>query len=240
MTGEFAMPTTTEPKIDPRNWLEAREHYGLTYRQWRFCTAYAGEAECRMHKAAALSYGKADGLLTEGGSMDYYVARSIATQNLKIPKIQQCIQDLMGTVVMKPNEVMHRLSKLASANMAELLQVNEDGTAKLDMAKAVARGAMYVVKKMNFDSFGNLKSIEVHDAFAALTKLGQHYKLFDRTREQQIDPKDLARELLDDLRAKHEDIPDHMLIAKVLDRFSGSGVTESDLVEVDNTNGPAS
>jgi phage terminase small subunit len=221
-----------EKKGDPRDYADAKKLYDLTFKQWRFCMAYIGEAECVAYKAAAMTYGKADGIDTEGGSMTYLVAKSVGLQNMKKPNIQACIQDLLGVAVMQPNEVMHRLSKMASANIAELLDVDPlTGTAKLNLEKAMSRGAMYLVKKLNFDSFGNLKSVEIHDSFAALGKIGQHYKLFDRNREAQIDPKDLARELLDDLRARHEEIPDAMLIAKVLDRFSGSGVTESDLVD---------
>lgn len=221
-----------ENKHDPRIYMEAKEQYALTYKQWRFGMVYCSEAECIAHKAAALTYGKADGLDTEGGSMPYKVANAIGYQNMQKPNIQLFIQDLLGVSVMKPNEVMARISKMASANISELLDVDPStGQATLNLKKAMSRGAMYLVKKLNFDTYGNLKSIEIHDSFAALGKMGQHYKLFDRHREAQPDARELARELLDDLRAKHEELPDHILIEKVLNRFSGSGVTESDLVE---------
>ena len=219
-------------KKDPRIFLEARDQYQLSYKQWRFAILYCGECECIAYKAASKSYGNADGLIPDGGSMDLQVARSIGVQNMKKPNILACIQDLMGITMMQPNEVMHRLTKMASANLSEMLTIDQiTGKASLDLLKAQDHGVMALIKKLNFDAFGNLKSIEIHDAFAALGKIGQHYKLFDRQREAQLEPRDLARELLDDLRAKHEGIPDHMLIAKVLDRFSGSGVTESDLIE---------
>ncbi len=217
---------------DPWNYHEAKETYALTFKQWKFCKVYCTDAECVGYRAAALSYGKADGLESDGGSMSYKIATAIGYENMQKPNIQLCIQDMLGVSVMKPNEVMHRISKMASANIAELLDVDKDtGQATLNLKKAMARGAMFLVKKLNFDSFGNIKSIEVHDSFAALTKLGQHHKLFDRTREAQPDARELARELLDDLRSRHEDLPDHVLIEKVLGRFSGSGVTVSDLVD---------
>lgn len=221
----------TFKKKDPRNFMDAREQYGLSHKQWKFCILYCGEAECSPSRAAAWSYGNADGLVSEGGSMEQMMAGSVGSQNMKKPAIQACIQDLMGISVMTSNEVMHRISKMASANLSELLDIGDDGKAIVNLKKAQQRGAMYLIKKLNFDSFGNLKSMELHDSFAALTKLGQHHKLFDRTREVTVDSRDLARELLDDLRAKHEDIPDSMLVQKVLERFSGSGVTESDLIE---------
>lgn len=218
-------------KVNPLVYSEARDYYALTYKQWRFCIVYAGEAECQHARAAALTYGKGDGLQSEGGSMDYKTANAVGYQNLQKPNIQLCINDILGETVMKPNEVMHRLSKMASANISELIDIDAAGNATLNLKKAQSRGAMYLVKKLNFDMHGNLKSIEIHDSFAALAKLGQHHKLFDRNREAQMDPRDLARELLDDLRAKHEELPDHVLIEKVLARFSGSGVTASDLVD---------
>ena len=220
-------------KKDPRVYLEARDQYDLSFKQWRFCMEYCTTSECVAYRAAARSYGKADGLVHEGGSMEYTMAKSIGAQNIRKPNIQACIQDILGISVMQPNEVMSRLTKMAGANITEMLDVDPvTNKATLNLSKAMSRGAMYLIKKLNFDSFGNLKSIEIHDSFAALGKIGQHYKLFDRHREAQLEPRDLARELLDDLRAKHEGIPDHMLISKVLERFSGSGVTESDLVDV--------
>lgn len=218
-------------KKDPRIYLEARDQYQVTHKQWTFCMKYIGEAECIGWKAACLSYGKADGITTDGGSMDMLTAKSIACQNLQKPNIRALLQDLMGVVAMGPNEVLHRISVMARANFTDMVDIDETGKPTLNLSKANKSGAMLLIKKMNLDSFGNLKSIELHDSFAALTKMGQHHKVFDRNREATIEPRDLARELLDDLRAKHENIPDHMLIAKVLERFSGSGVTESDLIE---------
>lgn len=223
-------------KSDPRIYLDAREQYGLSYKQWKFCILYCGEAECMAHRAAARSYGSADGLVSEGGSMKMDMAQSIGSQNMKKPNIRACIQDMMGITVMSANETMHRLTKMASANLSELIDVDENGKAVVNLKKARERGAMYLIKKLNFDSFGNLKSLELHDSFAALTKIGQHHKLFDRSREEKIDPKDLARELLDDLRAKHDGISDSVLVTKVLERFAGSGVTESDLMDSPESN----
>lgn len=222
-------------KKDPRIYKNARDAYDLSLKQWKFCMAYCGEAEFKAYRAAAMTYGNADGLVEEGGSMSKDLAKSIGFQNIRKPHMAQCIQDMLSAGTMSPNEVMNRLSKMASSNVTSMLDV--DPTTKkatLNLKKAVEEGATYAIKKLNFDSFGNLKSIELHDAFAALTKIGQHHKLFDRQRESPLEPRELARELLDDLRAKHEEIPDHMLIAKVLERFSGSGVTESDLIEVEN------
>lgn len=222
-----------DKKKDPRIYENAKEVYKLSMKQWRFCMVYCQEAEFKAHLAAALTYGKADGLEENGGSMPTALAHNIGYQNIRKPNISACIQDILGIACMTPNEVMNRLSKMASANMSDLMDVDPvTNKATLNLNKAIARGATYIIKKLHFDSFGNLKSLELHDAFAALGKIGQHHKLFDRNRETPMEPRELARELLDDLRARHEEIPDHMLVQKVLDRFSGSGVTESDLIEV--------
>lgn len=227
----FGVDAQQFKKKDPRSYMDAKEQYGLSYKQWLFCIQFVGDAECVGWKAACRSYGKADGIDTEGGSMKLEVAKAIGVQNLQKPNIVACIQDLMGILSMSSNEVLHRISTIARANFTDLIDIGEDGKPALNLSKATKQGAMLLVKKINLDSFGNLKSIELHDSFAALTKMGQYHKLFDRNRETPIDAKDLARELLDDLRAKHEDIPDHMLVTKVLERFSGSGVTQSDLIE---------
>jgi phage terminase small subunit len=228
---------TDNKKKDPRIYLDAKDLYGLSLKQWKFAISYCGESECNPTRAAAWSYGKADGLVSEGGSMELDMAKSIGFQNMKKANIRSCIQEIMGVTVMQPNEVMHRMTKMAMANLDDMIDIDPTtGTGKLNLAKARKLGSMGLIKKLNFDAFGNLKSLELHDAFAALGKLGQHHKLFDRSREAQVEPRDLARELLDELRAKHENIPDHMLIAKVLERFSGSGVTESDLIDTPQAN----
>jgi hypothetical protein len=222
---------------DPTDYFTARETYALTRKQWLFCMKFVGEAECVGWKAAALTYGNADGVVGDGGSMEKGSAISIATQNMKKPNIVLCIQDLMGKVAMSANEVLLRLSKISRANIDDMLDIDpETGKGSLNLRKARSAGAMFLIKKLNFDAFGNIKTIEMHDAFAALTKMGQHHKLFDRNRENVPDAKDLARELLDDLRAKHEGISDALLVQKVLERFSGSGVTESDLIEAPDQN----
>ena len=218
-------------KRNPAVYLEAKDQYQVSYKQWLFCIKYVTEAECIGWKAAALSYGKADGIIADGGSMELLTAKSIAAQNLRKSNVRALLQDLMGDVSMTANEVLHRISTIARANFTDLVDIDETGKPTLNLAKASKSGAMLLIKKMNLDAFGNLKSVELHDSFAALTKMGQHHKVFDRNREATIEPRDLARELLDDLRAKHEDIPDHLLVMKVLERFSGSGVTESDLIE---------
>lgn len=224
---------------DPLNYLVAMEDYEVSRKQWEFAVKYCGECECTAWRAAALTYGKKDGIIEEGGSMKKAVALSIGFQNMQKPHIRLLIQDMMGEMVMKPNEVLHRISTMARANFLDLVDIDpETKQPKINLAKAQKKGAMLLIKKMTLDSFGNLKSIELHDAFAALTKLGQHHKVFDRQRETVIDPKDLARELLDDLRAKHEQLPDSILIEKVLARFSGSGVTESDLIDGESSSGP--
>lgn len=224
-------------RTDPRNWLDAKEAYQLSHKQWLFGMKYVGDCELVGWRAASQTYGEADGIVEEGGSMTRVVATSIAAQNLKKSNIIAFIQDLMGISAISPNETLHRISKIARANFNDLMDIDPTtGKPVLNLKKAQDAGAMCLVKKLHFDSFGNLKSVELHDAFQALTKMGQHHKLFDRNREETIDPKDLARELLDDLRAKHEDIPDHMLLAKVLQRFSGSGVTESDLIDSPESN----
>ena len=228
------MQGVTNDKFKKRNpsiYLEAKDQYQVSHKQWLFCMKYVGEAECIAWKAAALSYGKADGIIEDGGSMDINMAKSIGAQNVKKPNVRALLQDLMGEVAMTSNEVLHRISTIARANFTDLVDIDDTGKPMLNLKKATKSGAMLLIKKMNLDSFGNLKSIELHDSFAALTKMGQHHKVFDRNREATIEPRDLARELLDDLRAKHENIPDHLLVQKVLERFSGSGVTESDLIE---------
>jgi hypothetical protein len=224
-----------EKRKDPRTYENAKEVYGLSHKQWKFCMVYCHEAEFIAYRAAAWTYGNCDGLLSEGGSMADDMAKGIAYQNMHKPHIAACIQDIIGVGSMTPGEVMNRLTKMASANFTDILDIDPvTNKTTVNLNKAIKRGATYIIKKLNFDSFGNLKSVELHDAFAALAKIGQHHKLFDRQRETPLEPRELARELLDDLRAKHEDIPDHMLVSKVLERFSGSGVTESDLVEIQN------
>src|SRR5678815_5092818 len=106
----FGVPMSKFEKKDPRDYMVAKEQYGLSHKQFMFGILYVGECECVGWKAASRSYGKADGITTEGGSMDQNTAKSIAIQNLKKPNMVAFIQDLMGLSLIHISEPTRLLS----------------------------------------------------------------------------------------------------------------------------------
>ena len=194
---------------------------------------YCGEAEFSASRAAAMTYGKCDGIEEEGGSMAYNTAKSIGAQNMAKVNIQECISDILQVTTMPKEEVLNRISKMASANVDDMLDIDPTtGKATLNLYKAKQRGALFLLKKINYDTFGNIKSVEMHDSFAALVKLGQHHRLFDRQQERPLDAREEAKALLEELRDKHgHQFDDHILVEKVVAQYSNKGITANDLVE---------
>lgn len=230
---------------DPREWCFAKRYYNLTIKQWKFAMLYVGECNFDSTQAILRSYGNEKPFACDEftvpeeqrNTMTYVAAKSMGSQNLAKVNIQECISDLLQVTSMPKDEVLNRISKMARGDVGDVIQIDASGKPTIDLKKAKEKGALYLIKKLNFDSMGNLKSIEMHDSFAALVKLGQHHKLFDRQAEQPVDPRVLARELLEELRFKYEDrLPETVIMQKVIERFGSQGVTEHDLIEAPDNN----
>lgn len=105
-------------------------------------------------------------------------AAVIAYENLRKPKIRAAIDQRLNEMAMPANEVLKRLGDFARASMADFLDFDEVGIPFLDLKKAKDRGVLHLIKKLNYDKDGALRSIELHDSRAATVDLGRVHGLF--------------------------------------------------------------
>jgi len=108
-------------------------------------------------------------------------AYSIGWENLRKPDIAALVRQKMTEQVMSSDEVLARLSQMASGNLIDILSDDDE----FDLTVAREKNMTHLVKKIKRRQFtdkdGNTTretEIELHDAQAALVHLGKHYKLF--------------------------------------------------------------
>lgn len=142
-------------------------------------------------------------------------ARSIGSENLTKPDIQDEIRRRIEEQAMSANEVLLRLADMARGDMGDFLDIGSRGFV-IDLEGANEKGLTKLIKKVKQRTTinrtttqnGNETETEVHDmeielydAQAALVQLGRHHGLFvDRqevTRKSYhvtLDGEDLADE----------------------------------------------
>jgi hypothetical protein len=112
--------------------------------------------------------------------------------------IRAAIAARLAGAAMGADEALARLAEIASADMADFLTIAQDGSYKLDLAKAEAAGKLHLIRKLTPTRYG--VAIELHNALAALTLLGKYHGLFvDR---HEVSGNAALPVLTDDARAK--------------------------------------
>lgn len=126
-----------------------------------------------------------------GYSGSYATLRSIGSENLTKPNIQEQIQERMSSVAMESDEVLARLADMARSfditeyvELRETYAVNSKGdeyfsgyALKIDFKALQADGYGHLIKKIKQNGSGGIE-IEWHDQMAALVHVGKHHKLF--------------------------------------------------------------
>jgi phage terminase small subunit len=159
----------------------------LTLKQRKFCLAYVGEANGNGVESCRLAGYKGN---------DVTLA-AVAYENLNKPQIQAYISELrvqaekkLGAKVLSAAEVLAGLTRIASADVAEVFEA--DGS--FDLASAKRRGVSRLIKSMAFDKdTGRLTKLELHNAHGAHVDLGKYHKLFT-DRVEIVKPAEAARE----------------------------------------------
>ena len=108
-------------------------------------------------------------------------AYSIGWENLRKPEIKSLIQERMAEYVMSANEALARLSQMASGNLIDVLNTDDE----FDFELARDKGMTHLVKKIKRRQFtdkdGNTTrdtEVELYDAQSALITLAKYHKLF--------------------------------------------------------------
>jgi phage terminase small subunit len=121
-----------------------------------------------------------------------------AYENLRKPKIQARIQELMKEKVMSQDEVLARLAAQARASHYPFIRIDQDGFVYFDFSDPDAVRHLHLIKKIKSKRQrqvrgrgedaetweGEWVEVELHDSQKALELIGKHYSLFvDRDKE---------------------------------------------------------
>ena len=125
-------------------------------------------------------------------------AAVIAHENLRKPKIQARIKQLMNEKIMSQEEVMARLAAQARASHYPFIDVDAEGFIYFDFSDPDAIKHLHLIKKIKSkrqrlvrgrgddaeEWEGEWVEVELHDSQKALELIGKHYNLFvDRDKE---------------------------------------------------------
>lgn len=149
----------------------------LTYKQRLFVEAYLGEANGNGAEAARIA--------------GYRDCRVAPTRLLANASIQAAISRRVASAALTANEVLARISDLASASLGDFLDIDEHGH-RVTLLKGKRRGRLHTLKKIKvksrtFTARGDEgptteveTEIELHDPQAALDKLAKYHGLYAR------------------------------------------------------------
>lgn len=125
-------------------------------------------------------------------------AAVIAHENLRKPKIQACIKELMNEKLMEQEEVLARLADQARATHFHFIRINPDGFIEFDFSDPEAKKHFHLIKKIKTKRQRQIMGgkndpqtwehewveVELHDPQRALELIGKHHNLFvDRDKE---------------------------------------------------------
>ena len=104
-------------------------------------------------------------------------ARSIGSENLTKPYIQEEIQRRLDEICMTSDEVLTSLAEIGRADISDFIELDDTGHIKqFDFGKAQKAGKLHLLKSITPTANG-LK-IELHDRMKALELIGKHHELF--------------------------------------------------------------
>jgi phage terminase small subunit len=152
---------TRAQAFDQRDPADGESARSLTYKQRLFISYYLGEAGGNATRAAALA--------------GYSIPGVQGYENLKKPYIRALIDAKVGAVAMGADEVLARLSEIASADMADFVSEDEDGRVRVDLGKARDRGKTHLIRALKPTAHG--LAVELHSASDALEKLARFHRL---------------------------------------------------------------
>lgn len=138
---------------------------GLTYKERQFVANYLGE-----------SAGNATDAARRAG---YCHPMQTSNRLLRKADIRAAIDATLDEAALKTDEILSRLSDIASIDMMDFVTIDEEGRHKIDLAKIKKRRRGHLIKKLTPTKYG--LGIELHDAQAALEKLGRYRRLFGDT-----------------------------------------------------------
>lgn len=135
----------------------------LTYKQRLFVSYYLGE-----------SGGNATDAARRAG---YRECEVTGHRLLRKAKVRAAIDACLEGAALTADEVLARLSEMASGSLGSFVEIRPDGTWSLDLAKAKRLRKLGLIKKLKAKPDGTTE-IELHDPQAALDKLAKYHGLY--------------------------------------------------------------
>lgn len=161
--------------------MEAGKTTKLTVKQRRFVDAYLGEANGNASEAARIA--------------GYSLPRQSGSENLSKPDIRAAIEARLEEWAMPAREVLARLADHARGSIGDFIEINADGTWRIDLEKARKAGKLHLLTELSTTEHG--PKIKIHDAQAALVQLGRHHKLLtDKVENTGADGKPMVVKIL--------------------------------------------
>jgi len=152
----------------------------LNYRQRLFVEFYLGESS-----KSAVDAARRAGYPRPG---------KLGPRLVKVSAVQAAIDAGGETAAMASNEVLARLTDIATIDPVDFLSVDQDGRGKVDLNLIKRLGLGHLIKRLRTDKDGT-QVIELEPKAPALVKLGEYYKLWKGEAEQQITMVDGAKTL---------------------------------------------
>ncbi len=162
---EAKAPAKPKPKARTKSIPNAKPQ-SLNYRQRLFVAAFLGEANGSAREAARIA-----------GYAHPHVAGARVLANVGV---QAHVAAKVASVTLSADEVLARLGDFASIDVGEFIKTDANGQPAIDLDAMKRAGKTHLIKGIRYTKFGTV--IELHDAHAALEKLGKYHRLFvDRT-----------------------------------------------------------
>lgn len=104
-------------------------------------------------------------------------AYSQGARLLKHVEIAAAIQERINERMMSADEVLLRLAEQARGVDSSYYN-GSLGMLYLDVERLIADGKAHLIKKVTYGKEGDISSVELYDAQAALVHIGRHHQLF--------------------------------------------------------------
>jgi len=108
---------------------------------------------------------------------------------------------------MAPNEVLARVADVASSDLLDFIDVDQEGGCKVDLKLVKRLGLGHLIKRLRINKDG-IHDIELEARLPALVKLGEYYNLWNREAPPEVSLVELAKglkERYEHLRSKKRD-----------------------------------
>jgi phage terminase small subunit len=151
----------------------------LTFKERLFVEAYIGTASGNGAESARIA--------------GYAWPEKVATRLLARSSVRTAIHARVASAAISANEVLARVSDIATADITEFLEIQADGTWRVNLAMVRRRRKGHLIHKIKVTEFGT--QVELEGKLAALIKLGEYFGLWDREKPPEVSLVELAKRL---------------------------------------------